>query len=275
MGHHGAVLGALLLSAGVMVSGPTVGALGAAAMAQVRERLGREAFVTGSPRCPAKARRCFGLAVHVVEENGDPVGPPQWFARHVHEANRLFAPIGVGFFVGSVAPVDPSFADTQTRLQRDQIGRHEHSLGVVHVFVVRRLANVDADGEVIRGVHWRDRADTSRRWIILSSIASPLVLAHEMGHFFGLPHSRYRTSLMNKSPHRDPPWSERTFVEEELAIMRTRRDEMLADGTLRAVRRRKGKGRSPTRRARASAPASGARPPSERSRLGVDEAQTP
>lgn len=258
-----------------MASGPTVGALGAATMAQARERLGREAFVTGSPRCPVEARRCFELAVHVVMEDEEPVGPPQWFARHVQQANRLFAPIGVGFFVGSIAPVDPVFADTQTRRQRDEIGRHEHSLGVVHVFVVRRLANVDADGEVIRGVHWRDRADTSRRWIILSSIASPLVLAHEMGHFFGLPHSRYRTSLMNKSPHRDPPWSERIFVEQELAIMRERRDQMLADGTLRAVRRRKGKRRKAVRRAVRRAPASGSPAPEGRSRLGVDEAQAP
>lgn len=239
------VLGALLLSAGVMASGPTVGALGAATMAQAREALGRQAFVTGSPRCPSKARHCVELAVHVVVEDGAEVVSPQWFAQHVHEANRLFASIGVGFSVGSVAPVDAAFADTQTRQQRDELGRKEHSLGVVHVFVVRQLGNVDAPGEVIRGVHWRDRAETSRRWIILSSIASPMVLPHELGHFFGLPHSRHRTSLMNKSPHLDPPWPQRSFVDEELEIMRGRRDQMLADGTLRAVRRRKSSRQSP------------------------------
>lgn len=230
------------LGAGLALGGPTLGAQGAVTMARAREQLGRQAFVTGSPRCPAKARRCFEIALHVVEEGGADVQTPQWFAAQVREANRLFAPIGVGFTVGSVASVDAKYADVATRQQRDELGRAEHSMGVIHVFVVRRLGDVDVEGEVIRGVHWRDRAETSRRWIILSSIASSMVLAHETGHFFGLPHSRYRTSLMNKSPHRDPPWSQRTFVDEELRIMEGRRDQMLADGTLRDRKRR-----SPTR----------------------------
>lgn len=226
-------------SATLWAGGPILGGMGAVTMARAREQLGRDAFVTGSPRCPKKARRCFELAVHVVVEDDAEVQTPQWFAAQVREANRLFSPIGVGFTVGSVAPVDSAFADLRTRLDRDQLGRDEHSLGVIHVFVVRRLGDVDVEGEVIRGVHWRDRAETSRRWIILSSIASSMVLAHETGHFFGLPHSRYRTSIMNKSPHMDPPWHERTFVEEELAIMARRRDEMVADGTLKDVKRRR------------------------------------
>ncbi len=234
----GAWLAASLL-AGTVAGGPTVGALGAARMRQVQQQLGRDAFVTGSPRCPRRARRCFELAVHVVVEDAHDVQTPAWFAEQVRQANRLFAAVDVGFRVGSVATVDGAFADVKTRRQRDLLGRGAHTLKVVHVFLVRRLADVDVEGEVIRGVHWRDRADTSRRWIILSSIASSLVLAHELGHFFGLPHSRYRTSLMNKSPHRNPPWSERVFHPDEQEIMRQRRDEMLADGTLRAVRRRR------------------------------------
>lgn len=232
------MLSAILLYSSLIAGGPTVGAMGAVHMAKVHEELGLKAFVTGSPHCPRKVKHCFKLAVHVVEEEGEAVQTSQWFAAQVREANRLFAPIGVGFRVGSVAPTDGRFADLRTRLDRDQLGRKEHSLGVIHVFVVRRLGDVDIEGEVIRGVHWRDRADTSRRWIILSSIASSLVLAHEAGHFFGLPHSGYRTSIMNKSPHRDPPWSERSFVEQEQAIMAQRRDEMVADGTLKKARRR-------------------------------------
>lgn len=226
---------ALLVAASLLSSGPTVGAMGAVTLVVAKERLGREAFVTGSPPCPAEARRCFEIALHVVEEDGEDVQTPQWVAAQVHEANRLFAPIGVGFRVGSAKVVDGRFADVKTRLDRDLLGRDEHSLGVVHVFVVRRLADVDVEGEVIRGVHWRDRAETSRRWIILSSIAAPVVLAHELGHFFGLPHTKHPRSLMNKSPHLDPPWHLRDFPDEEQAIMARRRDEMLADGTLRAA----------------------------------------
>ena len=72
--------------------------------------------------------------------------------------------------------------------------------------------------------------------MILSSIASSMVLAHELGHFFGLPHTKHPKSIMNKSPHMNPPWHLRTFPEEEQAIMARRRDEMLEDGTLRAVK---------------------------------------
>ncbi|WP_266218842.1 matrixin family metalloprotease [Paraliomyxa miuraensis] len=203
-----------------------------ATLIEARQRLGRDAFVVESPPCPTQARWCFELALHVVEEDGADVQTPQWVADQVREANRLFAPIDVGFRVGSAKVVDARFASVETRLDRDLLGRDEHSLGVVHVFVVRRLADVDVPGEVIRGVHWRDRVQTSRRWVILSSIASSLVLAHELGHFFGLPHSKHRKSLMNKSPHLDPPWHLRTFPEEELAIMRRRRDAMVEDGTL-------------------------------------------
>lgn len=232
--------GALSLTLGLaVVGGPTVGALGAGAMVQAQQQLGRDAFVTGSPGCPRKAKFCFEIALHVVAEEDKDVATPRWFSAQVREANRLFAPISVGFFVGSVATSDAEFADLRTRKQRDLLGRDDHSFGVIHVFAVRRLADVDVEGAIIRGVHWRDRAETSRRWIILSSIASPMVFAHEAGHFFGLPHSSYRTSLMNKSPHRDPPWSERTFVPQELEIMERRRDEMVADKTLRKHRRGK------------------------------------
>jgi hypothetical protein len=209
--------------------------MGAVTLVTAREQLGREAFVAGSPPCPEAAKTCVELALHVVEEGGQDVQTPEWMAAQVHEANRLFAPIGVGFRIGSAQAVDAAFADVKTRIDRDLLGRDEHTLGVVHVFVVRRLADVDIEGEVIRGVHWRDRAQTSRRWIILSSIASSMVLAHELGHFFGLPHTSHRQSIMNKSPHMDPPWHLRSFPKEEQAIMARRRDGMLEDGTLVAV----------------------------------------
>ncbi len=230
------MLGATLLVASLLAGGPTLGAMGAVTLVQARERLGREAFVSGSPACPQEAKRCFEIALHVVEEEGADVQTPQWVAEQITEANRLFAPIGVGFRVGSAKVVDAAFADVQTRVERDLLGREEHSLGVVHVFVVRRLADVDVEGEVIRGVHWRDRVETSRRWVILSSIASSMVLAHELGHFFGLPHTRHPKSIMNKSPHMNPPWHLRAFPKEEQVIMARRRDEMLEDGTLRAVK---------------------------------------
>jgi predicted Zn-dependent protease len=55
--------------------------------------------------------------------------------------------------------------------------------------------------------------------VILSRIARPLVLAHELGHYFSLPHGRDPYSIMNKAP-RDIPYEERGFTKREYAQMR-------------------------------------------------------
>jgi hypothetical protein len=103
---------------------------------------------------------------------------------------------------------------------------------VVHVFVVGRLADVDIAGNEIRGVHWRERADRTHRWVILSKIAGSLVLPHELGHFFGLPHSTHDISLMNKTVRLTPLVSELTFAEPEVLRMRKHRDRMLGSKML-------------------------------------------
>jgi hypothetical protein len=211
--------------------------LATAALLQAQPALGMRAFVTGSPACSAK--HCFGIVVHVVVVGDEPVQPPAWFARQVAEANGLFARIDAGFVVAEVQSAPEELADIDTRAERDGLGRGEgeHAPHVVHVWVVRRLADVDIEGDEIRGVHWRDRADPTRRFVILSSIAPPRVLAHELGHFFGLPHSKYPISIMNKEPRTTPPAPTRSFHPKELAIMTRQRDAMIANGTLKLRKR--------------------------------------
>lgn len=189
-------------------------------------------FVDRTPSCPADRRLCFGIHVHVVVGAGGPVQDDAWLSAQLEHAFRLFEPVEVGFEVVAVDAIGPDFTQVATREQRDAIGRKQFTRGVAHVFVVGRLDDVDVPGEQIRGVHWRLRSNTDKRWVILSGIAQSTVLAHELGHFFGLPHSSYRRSIMNKTPREDPPWEARVFVDEELAIVRSERDAMLADGML-------------------------------------------
>ncbi len=237
-------LAALLGSTPPVLAMPTtIGPIGTVTLVQARVQLGMRAFVTGVPRCQADAKLCFGLVVHVVEVDGAPVVDPVWFFAQVDAANRLFDAIDVAFESIEVRRENAERAHIASRSDRDRLGRGEHDKGVVHVWIVRRLADVDIDGAEIRGVHWRDRADLSRRFVILSSIAGDRTLAHELGHFFGLPHSRYPVSIMNKTPRDDPPWELRGFHRDELSRMRRDRDEMVADGTLVQRKQRRGRPR--------------------------------
>lgn len=189
-------------------------------------------FVDRTPSCPDDRKHCFGIHLHVVVGAQGPIQTDAWLSGQLEHAFRVFEPVGVGFEVVAVDAVEPAFTRVETREQRDAIGRARFDRGVVHVFVVGRLDDVDVPGEQIRGVHWRQRSQTDKRWVIVSAIAQSTVLAHELGHFFGLPHSSYRPSIMNKTPRDDPPWEARVFVDEELAIVRAERDAMVADGML-------------------------------------------
>ncbi|MCC6625012.1 MAG: hypothetical protein IT385_27440 [Deltaproteobacteria bacterium] len=156
----------------------------------------------------------------------------------VARANGLF--VGIDTCFEAIAERLDAAPRVTTRAERDALGKGRFAPGEVHVFVVDRLDDVDepadADGELvqIRGVHWRDRADRARRWIILSRVAPPHVLAHELGHFFSLPHGTDPTSIMNKTWRATPREEERVFTRTELTRMkgaakRMRRSRFLID----------------------------------------------
>ena len=190
--------------------------------------------VASTPRCAPTAAHCFGIHLHVVQTETGPVQDVAWVTAQIEQAQRHFALIDTSFEIVAADTVPASELEIDDRDERDALGHARFSRGVVHVFVVGRLADVDIDGSEIRGVHWRERADRTHRWIILSRIAGSLVLSHELGHFFGLPHSTYDISLMNKAVRLTAMVSELTFAEPEVARMRKHRDRMLASKMLLA-----------------------------------------
>jgi matrixin len=177
------------------------------------------------PRCEATRATCFGLAVHVADGAS---ATATWLAQQVAGANQQFAPLSVGFQIESIDGVPAAFARVRDRSQRDALGE---KIGgdVVHVFVTGRLDDIDIPGGVIRGVTWRH---DGRKFVILSTVAFPRVLAHELGHVFGLPHSTYTISIMNKTERSDPPPDQRRFADPELAIMRKRVAELVREKLL-------------------------------------------
>lgn len=190
------------------------------------------AFVEATPRCAEAAAHCFGIHLHIVQTEAGVVQDLAWVTAQIEQAQRHFALIDTSFEIVAADTLPASELEIDDRDERDALGHARFTRGVVHVFVVGRLADVDIAGNEIRGVHWRERADRTHRWVILSKIAGSLVLSHELGHFFGLPHSTYDISLMNKTVRLTPLVSELTFAEPEVLRMRKHRDRMLGSRML-------------------------------------------
>ena len=162
--------------------------------------------------CPEAASVCVPLVIYVPAGLDDRPADRAWLADQLVQANRLFAASGIGFIRAQLLARPEDAGDVDTREQRDALRNAGLHAGAVTIFIVDRLGDVDVEGAQIRGVHWRVRNQPDDHFVILSRISSPLVLAHELGHYFGLPHSRAAASIINKTPRDQPPLEERGFV---------------------------------------------------------------
>jgi hypothetical protein len=182
----------------------------------------------------AERRSVVPVEVFVVHEDGEPVVSREWLDAQVDHANRLFWPAEVGFEIERVEPLAFTYAHIASRAERDALAdAARRTPGRVHLFMVRQLDDVDIAGNLLFGVHWRLRRDRSQTWIIMSTRdTSGTVLAHELGHLFELPHSRYPESIMNKDPSLTLPWPERVFAEPELQRIRRQARRHLQTGRL-------------------------------------------
>ena len=133
------------------------------------------------------------LLVRLV--SGLPVEPiASWLAN----ANEVFAPHRLSF-VHATAPradLDGVPREVVTRQDRDAFGA-KVAPGALNVFVAERLEDVDEPGRSRMGVAWRSLREPEKRYVIVAAYAKPFVLAHELGHFLGNPHSRVRNNLMS------------------------------------------------------------------------------
>ena len=179
----------------------------------------------------------IGVRIHLTHKNEQSTDDLKWLKLQFKEANLLFKQINVCFKVIAIQKHPLTDWHMQTRKQRTQLGytydqKSRLTSGQIDLFIVGRLDDVDRKDAQIRGVHWRDPKNRQRRrWVILSRIAQSKVLAHELGHYFSLPHSRYSLSIMNKTP-RKVPMKRRGFVEQELKQMRQFFKKMRKNGHL-------------------------------------------
>ncbi len=180
-----------------------------------------------APSCDRTRAHCFGIQLHVAGDERGLVASPEWIATQLAVANRHFERLGIGFDVAGIDALPASAVHIETRGDRDALG--EQLAGrMIHVFVVGKLDDVDEEGQIAYGVTWHTRRD-DRKYVIVSAQALERTLAHELGHFFGLPHSTYSISIMNKSDRAEPPLDQRTFADEEIEAMRPALKRLLRD----------------------------------------------
>ena len=151
------------------------------------------------PSAPPKALEPLAplaLSIGVAMDGGTAVVGDEWLETEVREANRLLGAHGVEVRATERRSLGASFVAIETAEDRDRLAG-ELAPRVVNVFVVRSLRDVDKPDHRILGVRWRLRRNTDQDYVILSSIASPTTLAHELGHFLGLGHSPVDNNAMS------------------------------------------------------------------------------
>lgn len=171
------------------------------------------------------------IVFSIAQEHDRPVVDDAWIDAHLTEANRLYQDVPLRFVRAAATGEGPPPAPRlSTRADRDAAAGRLPP-GKIHVRVVASLEDVDEPGRPRRGVHWHLRRDPARHYIILSAIAAPGVLGHELGHFFGNPHSPVPDNLMCYTRTGGPVSLDQTQIERVRHALRL----YLRSGELRRV----------------------------------------
>ena len=195
----------------------------------------RDAIMAAAPTCAAGRAHCFGIRLHVPRaEDGTRLVDPAWFAAQLALANKLFEPIDASFQLEEIEGLDASAARIDDREERTSLAQSMRGT-VIDVYLTGYLVDIDKPETFAYGVTWHTKRG---KLLIVSTMSRDLTLAHELGHLFGLKHSTYPESIMNKTRRELPPPEERRFADPEIVRMRVTMKRLLRDKVIARVRSR-------------------------------------
>jgi hypothetical protein len=172
--------------------------------------VGFGAAITGSapeawakPAKPAlpKIPVAFAIAARSVEKDGKrtsaPVVTRAWVLAQLEQANQIFGEHAIGFREAKEATtLDEKMCALENRADRDALAS-ELRAGVINVFFVESLRDVDDPKLHRMGVMWRNLRDLKKKYVIVAASARETTLAHEIGHYLGNDHSYVKNNLMS------------------------------------------------------------------------------
>lgn len=141
------------------------------------------------------------LTVHVATHDGDPVTSRARVSRWVLRANRALAQAGIEVYVHSVRHLPRGWRAVTRAQQRRRLAGYAPADGTIHVFVTEELDKPRRRmRRRVRGLHWRYRGFRrdlrQREYVVVTGGAPNTTFAHELGHLFGLAHSKSTTNIM-------------------------------------------------------------------------------
>jgi hypothetical protein len=203
-------------------------------------RLGPIALLIASAMCTASAGangqhdrqpgHVLPIVFHVAAAGEGQAVSDAFLTTQLARANAIFGPYGVRFVETGRHPLAGAHAALESRADRDALGRYV-ARGAIDCFVVASLRDVDEPARMRRGVHWRSRSYPGAHFVIVSAIAGPDVLAHELGHYLGNPeHAEGPDNLMSYARTRPDP----ILDDSQLARMKAAITRYLRRGELHA-----------------------------------------
>ncbi|CAN5737027.1 hypothetical protein BH09MYX1_BH09MYX1_18210 [soil metagenome] len=159
--------------------------------------LSQTAFAADSALGPAPPLPTFGIVFHRPTNGDEAHAFLHETSRAMTLARSIYAPVGFDLAVDVVLPLDESHHRIENVATRDTLAPLVRGQRI-NVFLVEALRDAEVKDLYRLGVTWDSRVAPLRRYIILTRGARESSLAHELGHFFGIPeHSATKNNLMS------------------------------------------------------------------------------